>query len=164
MIVIGFEDCAEGQKRIVVNDLVGGVSLRDADLQKFGAGGAGGGGRRAQGGQWTWIEDTEGGTMKRESRASRIRAHSPTTTTHATGAGGPGTAAVPMKFPPDGGTGMRAVVGYPWFPEEGEAGAGELIFPRWAEIREVEDVNGEWWAGVYAGLQGVFPGVCVRVI
>ncbi len=59
---------------------------------------------------------------------------------------------------------MRAVAGYPWFPDEGDAGAGELMFPRWAEIREVEDVNGEWWAGVYAGVQGVFPGVCVRVI
>ncbi len=59
---------------------------------------------------------------------------------------------------------MRAIAVYPWFPEEGEPGAGELMFPRWAEIREIEDVNGEWWAGVYAGAWGVFPGGCVRVI
>jgi hypothetical protein len=157
MIVIGFEDAPEGQKRIVVNDLVGGHSLRDVSVAAVngataGRLTAGQGPAHAHGnGQWSWVEGTAGGGTKRESRASRVRAHT-------------NTLAGSAKFPPDGGNGMRAVAGYPWFPEEGDAGAGELMFPRWAEIREVEDVNGEWWAGVYAGVQGVFPGSCVRVI
>jgi hypothetical protein len=112
-------------------------------------------------GQWTWLEggadadgeagDVGGSLVKRE---SRVRAHSNT----------PSSSSSSSKFPPDGGTGLRAVAGYPWFPEEGEPGQGELMFPRWAEIRECEDVNGEWWAGVYAGVGGVFPGGCVKVV
>lgn len=152
MIVIGFEDAPEGQKRIVVNDLVGGHSLRDADL---GTPASTKGSISRGPGQWTWVEDAEGGGLKRESRLSRLR----TTTAAPSSASGSN-----KSFPPDGGNGLRAIAGYPWFPEEGEAGAGELMFPLWAEIREIEDVNGEWWAGVYAGVQGVFPGSCVRVI
>ncbi|ERF70415.1 hypothetical protein EPUS_05234 [Endocarpon pusillum Z07020] len=160
MIVIGFEDAPEGQKRIVVNDLVGGHSLRDADIAAAGNAPS----AAVKSGQWSWVEDVEGATgtvTKRDSRASRIR-YSNTSTSSSSG--GAGTGSGNSKFPPDGGHGMRAVAGYPWFPEEGESGAGELMFPRWAEIREAEDVNGEWWAGVYAGFQGVFPGVCVRAI
>jgi hypothetical protein len=153
MIVIGFEDCPDGQKRIVVNDLVGGHSLRDADINNpsttTSAGASAGASQRS--GQWTWVEDPSSGSGTVIKRDSRIRTSSsnPTNT---------------PKFPPDGGTGMRALAGYPWFPDEGDSGVGELMFPRWAEIREVEDVNGEWWAGVYAGYQGVFPGGCVRVL
>lgn len=95
--------------------------------------------------------------MKRESRASRIRYGNAASSGGGSGGGN-------SKLPPDGGHGMRAIAGSPWFPEDWEPGAGELMFPPWAEIREVEVVNGEWWAGVYAGVQGVFPGVYVRII
>lgn len=163
MIVVGFEECPEGQRRVVVNDLVGGHSLRDIDI-------AGSGPRP---GQWTWFEPEDGdasanrntstgagvgvGTVRRQTRTSRLRHLSPPSSPSS-------SSTAPSKFPPDGGSGLRVLAIYPWFPEEGESGAGELLFPRWAEIREVEDVNGEWWAGVYGGVAGVFPGVCAEVI
>lgn len=63
-------------------------------------------------------------------------------------------------FPPDGGVGWRAVARWAWHPAEGAD--DELLFPRGAEIREVEDVNGEWFHGVYMGARGLFPGPYVR--
>ncbi|KXX81114.1 E3 ubiquitin-protein ligase CHFR [Madurella mycetomatis] len=65
-------------------------------------------------------------------------------------------------FPPDGGTRMKAAAGWGWIPD---AGVGdELMFPKGAEIMEVEDVNGEWFHGYYMGSQGLFPAPYVRVI
>jgi hypothetical protein len=58
-------------------------------------------------------------------------------------------------FPPDGGSGMRAVAKWAWFPAGGAE--DELLFPKGAEVREVEDVNGEWFHGVYMGAKGLFP-------
>lgn len=98
MIVVGFEDSEAGQRRIVVEDLVGGVFL-DGD----GDGDAGG---RARG--------------------------------------------------------MRVLALWGWWPQEGVAGADELAFPKWAEIRECEDMNGDWYAGVYCGDRGLFPSAYVR--
>jgi hypothetical protein len=64
--------------------------------------------------------------------------------------------------PPDGGEGMRAVARWGYFPME--EGSNELMFPRGAELREVEDVNGDWFWGFYAGRGGVFPAEYVRVL
>lgn len=58
-------------------------------------------------------------------------------------------------FPPDGGSGGRAVARWAWYPAEGAE--DELLFPKGAEIREIEDVNGEWFHGVYMGAKGLFP-------
>jgi hypothetical protein len=55
---------------------------------------------------------------------------------------------------------VRALWSY--YPEEGEGGEGELMFPKHAEIKEVEEVNEDWWYGVYAGDIGVFPSIYVR--
>ena len=33
-----------------------------------------------------------------------------------------------------------------------------------AEVREVEDVNGDWFHGSYMGAQGLFPSPYVRVV
>jgi hypothetical protein len=49
-----------------------------------------------------------------------------------------------------------------YYPEEGEDGKGELMFPKHAQVREIEEVNEEWWFGVYAGDAGLFPSVYVR--
>lgn len=65
-------------------------------------------------------------------------------------------------FPPDGGTGFRAVAGWGWVPAAGVE--DELMFPKGAEISEVEDVNGEWFHGFYMGNQGLFPAPYVRVV
>jgi hypothetical protein len=40
----------------------------------------------------------------------------------------------------------------------------ELMFPKGAEVLEVEDVNGEWFHGLYMGKQGLFPAPYVRLV
>lgn len=97
MIVVGFEDSEAGQRRIVVEDLVGGV-----------------------------LDSSEG-----EGAGGRAR-------------------------------GMRVLALWGWWPQDGKAGENELAFPKWAEIRECEDVNGDWYAGVYCGDRGLFPSAYVR--
>ncbi|KAL2201480.1 hypothetical protein P885DRAFT_65721 [Corynascus similis CBS 632.67] len=80
----------------------------------------------------------------------------------AAAAAGLGEGRIVKVFPPDGGTGHRAVAGWGWTP-----GAGvedELLFPRGAELLEVEDVNGEWFHGFYMGAQGLFPAPYVRLV
>lgn len=64
-------------------------------------------------------------------------------------------------FPPDGGAAPRAVAGWGWYPESGVA--DELMFPKWAEILEAEDQNGEWFHGFYMGAAGLFPAPYVRL-
>ena len=110
MIVVGFEDSEAGQRRIVVEDLVGGL------LDGAGYGNQGEG---------------KGKGESQNQGAKRA-------------------------------TGMRVVALWGWWPQEGRAGANELAFPKWAEIRECEDVNGEWYAGVYCGGRGLFPSAYVR--
>ncbi|EAQ89069.1 hypothetical protein CHGG_05688 [Chaetomium globosum CBS 148.51] len=65
-------------------------------------------------------------------------------------------------FPPDGGVGPKAVAGWGWTPAAG--GEDELMFPRGAEVLELEDVNGEWFHGFYMGAGGLFPAPYVRVL
>jgi hypothetical protein len=68
------------------------------------------------------------------------------------------------KFPPDGGVGKRCLAFWSYYPEEGDGGKGELLFPKGAEVREVEDINEEWSFGVYAGEKGLFPAQYVRAL
>ncbi|GAB7339792.1 hypothetical protein MBLNU457_6342t2 [Dothideomycetes sp. NU457] len=65
-----------------------------------------------------------------------------------------------MMFPPDGGVGLRVLALWSYFP----AGGDELAFPKNAEITEAEDINGDWFWGVFAGRKGLFPGNYGRVI
>ena len=80
-----------------------------------------------------------------------------TTISTSTAAGAP-----PTIFPPSGGVGLRFLASYGWWPEEGAA--DELMFPKGAEIREAEDINGDWFWGCYAGAKGLFPGNYGRVV
>ncbi|KAK8214560.1 hypothetical protein IWZ01DRAFT_519328 [Phyllosticta capitalensis] len=68
----------------------------------------------------------------------------------------------PTAFPPDGGVGLRAVALWSYYPAPDVR--DELPFPKGAEIREAEDINGDWFWGVYAGAKGLFPGAYVRVL
>ncbi|KAF1997131.1 hypothetical protein P154DRAFT_497515 [Amniculicola lignicola CBS 123094] len=67
-----------------------------------------------------------------------------------------------QKFPPDGGVGLRVQANWSYYPGEGVV--DELMFPKMAEVREVEDINGDWFWGVYAGAKGLFPGNYGRVV
>lgn len=68
----------------------------------------------------------------------------------------------PQMMPPDGGVGMKAHAIWSYFPSRDAK--DELAFPRNAIISEVEDINGDWFWGVYAGRKGLFPGNYVKVI
>jgi hypothetical protein len=65
-------------------------------------------------------------------------------------------------FPPDGGVAPKAVACWSWYPVDGE-GDDELMFPKWAEILEVEDQNGEWFHGFYMGASGLLPAPYVKL-
>ncbi|KAF1917438.1 hypothetical protein BDU57DRAFT_446265 [Ampelomyces quisqualis] len=72
-------------------------------------------------------------------------------------------AAIPaQRFPPDGGVGMTLKAKWSYWPEDGVK--DELGFPRHAEIREVEDINGDWYWGVYAGVTGLLPAGFVGMV
>lgn len=64
-------------------------------------------------------------------------------------------------FPPDGGTGTKCTARFSWYRSSPEA-KNELIFPKGAEITEVEGLNEEWGVGWYMGEVGLFPRGYVR--
>ena len=68
----------------------------------------------------------------------------------------------PDGFPPDGGVGLRSLALFSYFPADGVS--DELAFPKNAEIKEVENMNGDWFWGVYAGKINLFPSNHVRVL
>ncbi|KKY23268.1 putative ring finger domain-containing protein [Diplodia seriata] len=84
----------------------------------------------------------------------------PSTTTNNNS--GPAAAGLILKkqFPPDGGLGLRVLALWSYWPQEGVN--DELMFPKGAEIREAEDINGDWYWGCYCGRKGLFPGNYVR--
>ena len=140
MIIVGFEDARGGQRRIVVQDRVGGRGLFEEPAKTQDAVDAG-----LQ--QWSWAEGTRARLV-----ANNVATTAPT-----------GNPAMTREFPPDGGVGMRALALWSWYPKEGE-GANELLFPRGAEVREVVDVNGDWFHGSFMGAKGLFPAPYVRVL
>lgn len=150
MIIVGFEDDA---RRIIMQDLVGGWRLRDDDeaaalssndtTDTFNPSSSDPVGSRS--GIFTWREPSA--------------PHSPITKTAT-------SASITSKsFPPSGGFGAHCVALYSYIPDPDDpTTADELGFPRGAEITEAEDVNGDWWWGVYLGRGGVWPGGYARVI
>lgn len=149
MVSITFDPDQEGgQRRTIIRDLVGGAKMSDADMaawkqahsQPRGPDAAAATGR----GQWSWREDATGTRRTTRARAPTL------------------PVAGKAKFPPDGGVGKVCRSLWSYYPEEGEGGKGELMFPKHAEIRESEEVNEDWWYGVYSGDIGVFPSVYVR--
>jgi hypothetical protein len=152
MIIVGFEDKRGGQRRIVVHDLVGGLSLIEEiapppDSENFFL--------------WSW---GEGQNVKSKLVTKDVMKGLPpssSTTTSPSSIADPtaplisSTTATVGGCPPSGGIGMNAQAMWSWYPAEGVE--DELMFPRGAEVREARNVNGDWWAGVYMGKKGVFP-------
>lgn len=136
MVIVGFKEGKGGQKRHVLHDLVGGRRL---GMEPFAND------PRTQ--RWTWYE----GDVKRERIVARDAAETPRQ-----------TAVSCADFPPDGGRGWRVAARWAWYPATGAA--DELLFPKGAQICEVEDANGEWYHGVYMGSKGLFPAPYVRML
>ena len=140
MIVVGFEDSLAGQRRVIVNDLVGGHAWKDdvlgsdlADQLKA---------KEEEEFSWRDGQLTQVRTITRRSF--------------------PASTQVSQNFPPDGGVGLRTLALWSYWPES-EA-ADELEFPKGAIVSEVENINGDWFWGVYAGAKGLFPGNYVRIL
>ena len=174
MIKVGFEDREEGQRRVIVRDLVGGRALKDEHVtqsQSPTASPATGGpvvSPELGTGDWSWKEGPE-----RRKKASRLRT-GPTANTASGGpvsasdpSNTPGNSASPIqgiqpfsRFPPDGGVGLIVEAIWSFFPEEED----ELVFPRGADITEAENINDDWFWGCYAGRTGLFPGPRVKLV
>lgn len=140
MVLVGFAEGKNGLWRYVDRDLIGGVMLRQDSYE-----------RSQQLGQklqkWGWQQ----GEQKWERLvASEVKASAPTSD---------GSTTFTESFPPEGGLGQRGVAKFSWFSDAKD----ELSFPKDAEIREIEDVNGDWYWGTYMGAKGVFPGAYVRL-
>jgi Zn finger protein HypA/HybF involved in hydrogenase expression len=142
MIIVGFEDNRGGQRRVIVQDLVGGRVLHEEPSKSLDHSG-----QDLQ--QWSWTEGSQVRLVTTD-----VAATAPTTSIGLS---------LTTKFPPLGGSGMRALANWSWYPKEGE-GDNELLFPRGAEIRECVDINGDWFFGVYMGAKGLFPAPYVRVL
>ncbi|KAF2187245.1 hypothetical protein K469DRAFT_704915 [Zopfia rhizophila CBS 207.26] len=160
MVVVGFEDRDGGQRRVVTRDLVGGLALREEESSVDGAGASQNPrlptSKTLPGPSptpnWSW-RDNDGSVHKYWSSLSPTQSPNP-------GAGGAVVSA--PRFPPDGGMGLRVVALWSYYPAEGVN--DELMFPKNAEIREAEDINGDWFWGCYAGGKGLFPGNYGRVV
>jgi hypothetical protein len=175
MIIVGFEDRDDGQRRVIVRDLVGGNALQDEHIGQSPASSPAISTPIASpergNGYWSWKEGSE-----RRKKASRLRG-SPTVPNGSNGnpgasssdlahnSGGTPTSqhgASFRRFPPDGGVGL--VVQAKWSYFHGEENEDELVFPRGAEIKEVDDVNDEWFWGRYAGRTGLFTRTHVTIV
>ncbi|KAM3566965.1 hypothetical protein ARSEF4850_000136 [Beauveria asiatica] len=142
MVIIGFAPGEVGHWRYIERDLVGGRKLRIEPLAAESQ-------PDPPSQKWSWKQDDQ----KLERLVTQeVSATAPTSDDSAT---------YTTLFPPDGGVGLRVSAKWAWFPRE-EAD-DELLFPRGAEIREAEDVNGDWFFGVYMSAKGLFPSGYGRV-
>jgi Variant SH3 domain len=141
MIVVSFQDGRNGPRRTIRLDLVGGRNLHADNVDQAEQGGSGLL-------KWWWYE----GDVKMERLVTKDVA--------ATAPGSVGSLSYSQSFPPDGGLGLTANAVWSWYTKAED----ELLFPKGAEIREMEDVNGDWFFGCYMGSKGLFPAPYVKVI
>jgi len=147
MVMMAFQESTVGQRRYIVRDLVGGRRLRTDPVEGT-----------STLVSWCWPQGDQ--------KLGRLV----TTDVAATAPAVPeGDGALPegvvrvQTFPPDGGLGLVARARWGWLPIHRQRGEDELYFPRNAEIREVEEVNDEWYVGSYMGDVGLFPAPYVRL-
>lgn len=148
MVVVGFEDNRGGQRRILVQELVGGRDLREKPCTT--------GPHAAENLHiWSWGDgcNVRGDNTHHKLVTTDVMKSAPTTSPNLV---------LDAHFPPDGGVGMIVVATWSWYPAEGAD--DELLFPKGAEVREVKDVNGDWFHGCYMGKGGLFPSNFVRIL
>lgn len=143
MIIIGFEDSNVGQRRVVVEDLVGGHALKD-ELDGDGSL------------EWSWREEgqRQAKVVSKAASARTVASAGPSATDDAP--------PLLKRYPPNGGVGMYVLALWAWWPQDGAN--DELAFPKGAEIRECEDINGDWFWGIYCGRKGLFPSNYGRIV
>lgn len=139
MIVVGFEDSPAGQRRVIVNDLVGGHALKD-DISVSNPSDQ----LQVKDEEFRWQD----GQMVQTHIIKRPGLSTPTQSLR--------------KFPPDGGVGMRVLALWSYWP--GPEADDELAFPKGAVVSEVENINGDWFWGIYAGAKGLFSANYVKVL
>lgn len=134
MSIVGFVEGKGGQNRVVIKDIVGGRGLSTKAHESD---------RTLQ--KWSWYA---GGLEAQRLVTVDVAASPPEQQQQ-------------HDFPPDGGAGLRGEAIWSWYPAPDAD--DELMFPRGAEIREVEDVNGDWCYGSYMGVHKLFPTPYVRI-
>lgn len=139
MTVVSFAEGKVGQWRYIDRDLVGGRALRSEPFETHGKNFH----------KWSWVQG--------EQRWERLA----TVDVRDTAPASDGSVTFSQSFPPDGGIGSRGMARWAWYPKAGVD--DELLFPRGAEISEIEDINGEWCHGTYMGTKGLFPAQYVRL-
>lgn len=155
MIIVGFEDSPLGQRRVVVNELVGGHALKDDEAETSSEPHP-----SVVEQEWTWRDGQQ--VQVRSIKKRHLHSSNCTTTSDAIPSSSSSSLRSQQKqrqaqhFPPDGGVGMKVQAHWSYWPEDGAE--NELAFPKGAVVSEAEDINGDWFWGVYAGEKGVFPG------
>ncbi|KAH7037975.1 uncharacterized protein B0I36DRAFT_359593 [Microdochium trichocladiopsis] len=148
MAAIGFEESRGAQRRVITRDLVGGRDLKVEPAR-------GPDGLTTSLQKWRWM-GPNGKTRVERLVTVDVAATAPPLT------GSNAAAAATDTFPPDGGSGKRAVAGWSWYPAPDAE--DELLFPRGADIREVHDINGDWYSGTYMGVVGLIPSPFVKIV
>ncbi|PGH01405.1 hypothetical protein AJ80_09005 [Polytolypa hystricis UAMH7299] len=182
MMIIGFYDHSDGQKRAIVKGLVGGFALKDewaaptsspntnstpttSDSQQ--SPNSPHPPTRQGSGDWNWIDGHDANNpanpTRHKKKAARSRnpwssTSSPTAASESNSKQPP----TPPYFPPSGGIGLRVLAIWPYYPDPEDT--DEIFFPRGAEITEAEDINDDWLWGCYAGQKGLFPGQYVQAL
>lgn len=161
MIIVGFQDSPLGQRRVVVNELVGGHAFKDDEADASSSGPHSSVAEE----EFRWLDGQEVQVRPFKNR------HLHSGNGIASLAADPSSSSASLRlkqpqrqaqlFPPDGGVGMRVLAHWSYWPEEGAKDT--LAFPKGAVVSEAEDINGDWFWGVYAGEKGVFPGNYGRV-
>lgn len=142
MITLGFEDSSAGQRRVVVKDLVGGHGLKDKGID----------GPQVASHELSWQDGDQ----------QHVRTVSKQPVLSGEREGGTTENAFLQHHLPSGGSGMRVLALWSYWPQN--PSQDDLTFPRGAEIWEVENINGDWFIGSYAGKTGLFPEKYVRVL
>ncbi|KAK5005786.1 hypothetical protein LTR28_007286 [Elasticomyces elasticus] len=146
MVIVQYHDFGAsatrtpGLRRVVESGMVGGWALKESAAPANPTAPAANVVPDPAGGTWRWRDNGEQQTASSHTQPHHQR----------------------QTLPPPGGVGLRVVALWSYFPAAGVM--DELAFPRGAELVECENINGDWFWGVYAGCKGLFPGNYVRVV
>ncbi|EER25445.1 C3HC4 type (RING finger) zinc finger containing protein [Coccidioides posadasii C735 delta SOWgp] len=170
MVIVGFEDHENGQRRVIVSGLVGGYAMKDDldpttpnSLNRPDSGSPNSPLSRQDSDPWEWPEGSNSNNPDAADLAKGTRRKLNRSRHHLSGSSGdsPKSPLAP-RFPPSGGIGLRLVAIWSYYPDPEET--DEIMFPRGAEITEAENINDDWFWGCYAGQKGLFPGYYANVV